>query len=163
MHSTRPERIRSHTMRSAEQHTHTALLALLWLCVCCLAGRRHMLPPSSYAPPLSSACIRLTYNVWCGDNDPADSCLLASIARRSAAALWLLILSRRSRPHSFPAPRSLRAHSMHTRNTGREYGNDGAPFRLQPPSPDRKRKALEAQRASLHSSHRLLNNPSTDS
>ena len=70
------------------------LPALPWLCVRCLAGRRHMLPPSSYAPPLSPVCIQLAHNVWCGDNDPADSYLLASIVRRSAAALSLLILSR---------------------------------------------------------------------
>ena len=90
-----------------------------------------MLPPSSYAPPLSSACIPLTHDVWCGENDPADSYLLASIVRRSAAALLLLILSRWSRPHSFPAHRSLRTHCMHTRNTGREYRDDGALHGLQ--------------------------------
>jgi hypothetical protein len=120
MHSTRPERIRSHSTRSAEQHTHIALLSLACPSVCCLPGLLRLLLPSSHAPTLSPACIPLTHNVWRSCTHPADSYLLASLIRRCAAAFPRRIPSRWRRSHSFPAHQSLRTEPIRTQNTGRE-------------------------------------------
>jgi hypothetical protein len=117
--------------RSLAHESLSGTLTSLWLlflgCVCAaLQDQDRCSHPSPYAAHVSPACIPLTHNVWCGDIHCADSYLLGSSIRRSAAALSLLILSRWSHPHSSHPRISLRTHSVRAPHMTREYGNDTA-------------------------------------